>query len=197
MAMPFGAKIQSGYGVEQEFLIKRLLREGFQVAQAAKAGLHGHWIDYRMDEGTLRMYPQIDDPHGSDTMFYGARHFGANVVISMIDTWVIPPQWIQQLKTIDCRWIPYFPIDSSPVAPGVLRILPLADKLITFSKFGQKELLKHGFVSELIYEGVDLNFLKPRDKTEMRKKIGLPLDAFLFGMIADNKEKPPRKSFQE
>jgi len=197
MAMPFGAKIQSGYGVEQEFLVRRLLREGFQVAQAAKAGLHGHWIDYRMDEGTLRMYPQVDDPHGSDSMFYGARHFGAHVAISMIDTWVIPPQWVQQLKQIGCKWIPYMPIDSNPVAPGVLRNLPLADKIITFSKFGQKGLLKHGYVAEMIYEGVDLNLLQPKDKLEARKKLGIPLDCFLWGMIAANKETPPRKAFQE
>src|SRR3990167_5980116 len=197
MAMPFGAKIQSGYGVEQEFLIKRLLREGFQVAQAAKAGLHGQWIDYKIDEGTLRMDPQVDDQHGADSMFYGARHFGANVVISMIDQWVIPPQWIQNIHQLGCKYIPYMPVDSSPVAPGTLKNLPLMDKIITFSKFGHNELMKHGFVSEMIYEGTDLNELQPKDKFEARKKVGIPEDIFLWGMIAANKENPPRKAFQE
>src|SRR3990167_8128672 len=102
MEMPFGVS-QSGYSNELNWIIKRLLLEGFQVAQASKAGLHGHWIDYRMDEGILRMYPSVDDPHGSDSMFYGARHWGAHVAISMIDIWVIPPQWIQNLHQIGDR----------------------------------------------------------------------------------------------
>jgi len=188
---------QSGYANELLWLIKRLLLEGFPVAQASKAGLHGHWIDYRMDEGTLRMYPSVDDPHGSDSMFYGARHWGAHVAISMIDIWVIPPQWIQNLHQIGCKWIPYMPIDSNPVSPNVLRNLPLADKIITFSKFGQTQLKRHGFISEMIYEGIDINELQPKDKFEARKKLGLPEDIFLWGMIAANKENPPRKAFQE
>src|SRR3990167_2973219 len=188
---------QSGYAVELDWIIRRLLKEGFQVAQAAKAGLHSHWIDYRMDEGTLRMYPQVDDPHGSDSMFYGAKHFGAHLVISMIDIWVLNPQFIQQIKQMGTKFWCYIPIDSTPPSPGVLKILPFVDKIITFSNFGQKELTKHGFASEMIWEGCDVNFLKPRDKIGIRQKMGLPLDAFLFGMIAANKENPPRKSFQE
>jgi len=180
-----------------DWIIRRLLKDGWQVAQSAKAGLHGHWIDYRMDEGTLRMYPMLDDQHGSDMLFYGAKHFGAHIAISMIDIWVIQPQFIQQLKQNGIKYWVYIPIDSTPPSPGVLRVLPLVDKIITFSKFGQKELLKHGFASEMIYEGVDLNFLKPRDKMEMRKKMGIPPTEFLFGMIAANKENPPRKGFQE
>ena len=189
---------QSGYGVEIDLLVRRLLLEGFQVAQIAKAGLYGHWIDYPLPEGTLRMYPTIDDPHGaSDAMFYGARHWGANVVISMIDVWVINPQFIQSLKQLGCKWIPYLPIDSAPPSPGNLRNLSLADKIITFSKFGQQQLKKQGFVSDMIYEGVDTNFLVPQDKIEARKKAGFPEDAFIWGMIAANKENPPRKAFQE
>lgn len=189
--------VLSGYAVFLDWLIRRLLLEGFPVAQASKAGLSGHWIDYRMDEGTLRMYPSVDDPHGSDTMFYGARHFGANVCISMIDQWVVPPQWIQNLKQLGCKYIPYMPIDSEPPSPGALRNLPLADKIITFSKFGQNQLKKHGYVADMIYEGVDIKLLQPQDKLEAKKKAGFPPDVFMWGMIAANKENPPRKAFQE
>src|SRR3990167_7018057 len=188
---------RSGYANELTHLIRRFLLDGWQVAQATKAGLSGHWIDYQMPEGTLRMYPSVDDPHGSDTMFYAARHFGAQVVISMIDIWVIPPQWIQNLHQIGCKWWPYLPIDANPAPLGVLQRLPLADKIITFSQFGYNQLIKHGWVSEMIHEGVDVNLLQPKDKLEAKKKIGVPQDIFLWGMIAANKENPPRKAFQE
>jgi len=188
---------RSGYANELLRLIRRFLLDGWQVAQASKAGLSGHWIDYQMPEGTLRMYPSVDDPHGSDTMFYAARHFGAQVVISMIDIWVIPPQWIQNLHQIGCKWIPYMPVDASPTPPGVLQRLPFADKIITFSQFGYNQLIKHGWVSEMIHEGVDVNLLQPKDKLEAKKKIGVPQDVFLWGMIVANKENPPRKGYQE
>ena len=188
---------QSGYAVELTWLIKRLLKEGFAVAQATKAGLSTHWIDYKLDEGVLRMYPSIDDPHGSDTLFYGARHFNAHLAISMIDIWVMQPQFLQQLKQLGVKYWAYMPIDSDPVAPGVLKNLPFLDKIITFSTFGQKTLAKHGFASEMIYEGVDTDELVPRDKIEARKKYGIPTDNFYWGMIAANKENPPRKGWQE
>ena len=189
--------VQSGYSTELDWLMRRFLKEGFQVAQATKGGLAGHWIDYPLTEGNLRMYPTWEDPHGSDMMFYGARHFGAKLAISMIDVWVIPIPHIQNLKQLGCKWWCYIPVDSNPVTPPVLQRLPYADKIITFSKFGQKQLERNGFVSEMIYEGVDVNELKPMNKLEARMKAQIPPDVFLFGMIAANKENPPRKSFQE
>ncbi len=183
----------SGYAVELSWLMRRLLKEGFPTAQAAKAGLIGHWIDYN----GLRMYPSINDPHGSDSYFYGAQHFNAHVVITMIDVWVLDPNFLQQIKNAGRKLWFYMPIDASPVPPGVLQKLPYADKIITFSKFGQKELARHGFASEMIYEGVDMNELNIRSKEEARKKYGLPQDAFIWGMIAANKENPPRKGFEE
>ena len=173
------------------------MKEGFQVAQATKAGLSTHWIDYKMDEGVLRMYPSVDDPHGSDTLFYGARHFNAHLAISMIDIWVIQPQYIQELKKLGVKYWGYIPIDSDPISPLVLNKLPFLDKIVTFSDFGQKTLTKHGFASEMIYEGVDTNQLIPRNKVEARKKYGIPQDNFYWGMIAANKESPPRKGWQE
>ena len=35
------------------------------------------------------------------------------------------------------------------------------------------------------------------DKKERKRKAGLPEDAFVMGMVAANKDNPPRKSFQE
>ena len=87
---------ESGYSVEIKWIIERLVADGWQIAQASKSGLHNSVIDYQ----GVRIYPAVDDPHGSDTLFYGARHFGAHLAISMIDMWVINPQFLQQLKQL-------------------------------------------------------------------------------------------------
>jgi ATP-dependent DNA helicase DinG len=53
-------------------------------------------------------------------------------------------------------FIPYLPVDQSPVPPQVLDRLRFAYKIITFSKFGQTELQKSGFSSTMFWEGVDV-----------------------------------------
>jgi len=53
-----------------------------------------------------------------------------------------------------------------------------------------------GLISDLILEGVDTNIFKPMDQAETRKQVGLPEDVFLWGMVAANKDNPPRKAFQ-
>src|SRR3990167_9536030 len=117
MMLGDGIHTHSGYSVQMDWLIRRFLLEGFQVAQVAKAGVYNHWVDFPLPEGNLRMYPPINDPNFcSDSMFY---------------------------------------------------------------------------------DGVDTNFLTPMDKKEARGKAQLPQDAFIWGMIAANKENPPRKAFQE
>ena len=198
MMLGDGIHTHSGYSVQMDWLIRRFLLEGFQVAQVAKAGVYNHWVDFPLPEGNLRMSPPINDPNFcSDSMFYSARHWGAHIVIPMIDIWGIDPTWINNTKQLGVKFIPYLPIDSSPPTPGVLRNLQFADRIITFSKFGQRELKRHGFIAEMFYEGVDTNFLTPMDKKEARGKAQLPQDAFIWGMIAANKENPPRKAFQE
>jgi glycosyltransferase involved in cell wall biosynthesis len=52
--------------------------------------------------------------------------------------------------------------------------------------------------STYIPHTVDTNVFKPMNKKmEMRKKYNVKTDGYLFGIVAANKDMPPRKSFQE
>jgi glycosyltransferase involved in cell wall biosynthesis len=96
------------------------------------------------------------------------------------------------------HWIPYTPIDREEIPPAVLNGLKYAYKIITFSKFGQKALQKHGFSSTLIPEGVDTNIFKPLDKKKVRDEMKFPQDKFIFGMIGANKpDGVSRKGWQQ
>ena len=75
--------------------------------------------------------------------------------------------------------------------------LKQAYRIITVSRFGEKELLKKGLASTYIPMSINTDVFKPMDKKLMRKLFGIPEDIFMFGMIGANKENPPRKSFQE
>ena len=180
---------QSGYAVFTRDILFRLRDDGWPLAHVAFWGLQGHpaTID------GIYTYPVMGNPFGADAMFNHAMDFKADVVFTMQDVWPLDPNLLRQIKT----WIPYLPIDKSPVPGGVIRNLNFAYKILTFAKFGQEELEKVGFTSTFIPEGTDVNIFKPLDKQACRKELGLPPDVFLFTMVAANKENPPRKGFQE
>ncbi len=180
----------SGYGVHMRELLYAFLRDGWATAQIAYFGLEGASLELN----GLKIYPKMGDPWGADGMVHHSKDFGAHVVMTMMDVWVLDPNWLKQLKI---PWIAYVPIDHSPPPPIVLDRLRFANRIITFSKFGQKELEKAGFYSKLILEGTNTQIFQPMgNKKKLRREIGVPEDMFLFGMVGANKENPPRKCFQ-
>lgn len=196
----------SGYAVYQKDLLSRLKSDGWNVGQVGFWGLQGAPITYSdppFDKGNaIKVYPRLGDDYGSDAMYHHAKHYGYDVVFSMMDVPMINPQFLQMMAQEGMKWIPYIPIDRDPVPPAILDRLRFAYKIITYSQWGHDMLQNEGYTSKLIIEGTDTSINKPMDKMEARKKIGLdkspmPPDGFLWGMIAANKENPPRKGYQE
>ena len=192
----------SGYSVFTRDLLFRLLKDGWKVGCSGMGAgvdaypviMHGEdLIDDRFKGLGLKVYPKMVEPYGSDSLVFHGIESKANVIFTMQDVWPLQPTELSKLRT----WLAYCPIDKDPIPQVITEKLQYAYKIITFSKFGQKALEEKGFTSTLILEGTDTEIFKPKDKTEMRKKYGLPQDAFIFGMIAANKENPPRKGFQE
>lgn len=184
-----GVFVPSGYGVETRDILFRILKDGWPLAHIAFTGLEGGLISIN----GLTIYPKMGDTWGSDAMLYHSRHFQADVVFSMQDVWTLNPQFLQQIP----HWIPYAPIDQEPVPENVLANLRFAYRILTFSKWGQKALMKAGFVSTYMPEGTDTDIMKPMDKAESRKMLGVPQDKFIVGMVGANKENPPRKGWQQ
>lgn len=181
---------RSGYANFSKDLTARLVKDSWPTAFGAWAGLAMGTL--KMDGMTV--YPQMEDPMGTDALFHHANAFGANVRFSMQDVWPMNAAYLQQMN----NWIPYVPIDRDEVPQGVLNNLRFAYKIITFSAFGQRTLAKAGFASTMIPEGVDTELLKPIDKIQARKDLNFPLDKFVVGMIGANKpDMIPRKGWQQ
>ena len=191
----------SGYGVFSRDLLFRMVKDGWPVAQIANFGVQGYFvtlngedlIDDRFKGCKLKVYPVMNDAYGSDALVEHSTDFKADVSFLMLDAHTQNPSNLSKVKNL----IPYVPIDKNPVPPMVLDRLKYARKIITFSDFGKETLTDSGFASKLILEGTDTELFKPMNKTLMREKYGMPKDSFIFGMIAANKENPPRKGFQE
>lgn len=179
----------SGYGQQAAELLPLIRDEGYPLAICNFFGSTGGKF---ILDGIIN-YPVINHTFGSDALVHHARDFKADVVFSLQDVWVLNPQDLQHVT----RWIPITPVDHDPVTPGVLQALKFAYRVVTYAKHGQKALQDRGIYSTYIPHTVNTEIFKPLNNPERKQKAGLPPDCYLVGMVAANKDNPPRKSFQE
>jgi glycosyltransferase involved in cell wall biosynthesis len=179
---------KSGYGNQSRDLLYRFLDEGWAVAQNAYFGLEGGIVELN----GLRIYPKLAMPWGEDGCMASGQDWKADITVCFQDSWVMDEGALGKIN----RYTPYVPIDHDPVPPGVLSKMRFAYRIITYSKFGQQALWDKGFNSTYIPHGVDTTVFRPLDTAAMRQKFGVAPDKYIIGMIADNKDNPPRKQFQ-
>jgi len=180
---------QSGYGQQMAELMPFIRDEGYPLMN----------IDYfGLDTGKLIIndivhYGKINHIFGSDAMVLHGQDFKTDVMFALMDQWVLNPEDLMKVN----RYIPLVPIDQDPAPRIVIEKLRFAYRIITYSKFGQEQVKKHGLYSTYIPHTVNTETFKPMDKAQAKKQSGLPADCFLVGMVAANKDNPSRKSFQE
>lgn len=174
----------TGYGNPTRLMVQHLNNLGHPMAVACNYGLKGSKIE--ADNGVI-FYPGGYDANSNDIVQAHADDFKADVIVSLYDVW---PLKFMGLKT---PWIAWTPIDHSPVPEHVLEALKPAKKVVAFAEFGQIELKKANVAADFIPLGVDTGVFKPGDKLEARRRLGLPEDVFIAGMIAANKSSPPHR----
>lgn len=177
----------SGYSTQTRDLLARL-KDKYDIAVSCFYGLEGGVIDWN----GLKLYPKMAQTYGADACFFHQQDFNADVVITFQDVWPIEMSYMSKVK----NWIAYVPIDYYPCPVHIYDRLKIAKRVVAISRFGQKALKEKGIMADLILEAVDTELFKPMDKHEMRKILGIPQDLYMFGMVAVNKDNPPRKSFQ-
>lgn len=182
----------SGYGQQAAQFVPKMVAEGYEVACVDFYGLQGGIMHL---DGVWH-YPVMNHSWGEDAMINHAKHFKPDVVFTLQDIWVLNPQALTELSKIS-KWIPIVPIDHEPVPDPIFNRLKLAYRVVTYAPFGERELKNKGMHSTYIPHTVPTDIMKKHDKAKMKKVLGLDEDTFLFGMVAANKDNPPRKSFQE
>lgn len=186
----------SGYGVQGKSLLPRLAdlptvggRQNVRVF--AWYGLQGgaHVVD------GFVTYPQGADPYGNDMIGQHSKDFGADVVVTLIDAWVLRDT---AQKVAPAKWLPWLPIDHDPVPDAVLQAIESAHMPLTYSKWGHDMLLRHGRTNTYIPHGLEPATYKILDRAQVakfkRERLGNP--EHLTIMVAANKGYPDRKAFQ-
>ncbi len=179
----------TGYGNQTKLFTPRIKSLGYPISITAFYGLQGGMIDVN----GIRIFPNGKHPYGQDVIGASARMDGADIVISLMDAWIMKPENIPA----PLRWYPWFPIDCEPMPKIVADKVRQAAKGITLSKFGQRMAEDIGLDTYYIPHGVDTAVFAPIDRAKARGRLEWPADKFIVGMVAANKGVPPRKSFFE
>ncbi|MCG3143630.1 MAG: D-inositol-3-phosphate glycosyltransferase [Gammaproteobacteria bacterium] len=180
---------RTGYGNQTMLFVPRLQKLGHEMQISAFYGLEGGVLNL----GGIPVYPRGYHPYGQDVMSAHAMHFKADLLISLIDAWVMNPQ--QVLGGL--RWAAWFPIDHDPVPQPVLMQVQKAWARIVYSRFAECQMKNAGLDCYYVPHGVDTSVFRPIDRVEARDKTGWPQDKFIVGMVAANKGQPSRKAFAE
>lgn len=188
----------SGYGVQGKSLLPRLAqlpefggREniGIFAWYGLQGGIH-QWDGFAI-------YPAGNDPYGNDVVGHHTKHFGANIVVSLIDIWVLQRTHSKVAPALFCPWLP---IDHDPVPQRVLDCLAGCHLPLTYAKWGRDMLTKAGIKNHYIPHGIEPTVYRVnpnRDQVrEFKRKLTGNEDSFLAVMVAANKGFPDRKWFQ-
>lgn len=183
----------TGYGIQGRYLTPRWKALGHEVAYFAFYGLQGG----RLNLGDIPIYPMGLAPWGEDILDAHMQDFKADVLISLMDVWV-QDYFGRHAKAGGWKFLPWLPVDQEPCPKAIIDKLDGAYMALPYARFGEKMLRQAGVKNvRYIPHGVDTQIYSPGDRRAARKKLKLPLDAFVIGMVAANKGYPPRKGFPE
>jgi glycosyltransferase involved in cell wall biosynthesis len=179
----------SGYGQQTALFLPRLKNLGHEMGCFAYYGLEGGGLNLN----GVAYYPRMGHPYGNDVSVAHYQMHRAELMISLMDVWVMNPEDYDKNIT----WVPWYPVDHDPM-PSIIRgKLAHAMKRITYSKFGVEKTHEAGLDCYYIPHGIDTAIFYPGDKQMSRANLGWPNDKWIVSTVAMNKGNPSRKNFAE
>jgi glycosyltransferase involved in cell wall biosynthesis len=186
----------TGYGQQTALFVPLIASLGHEVAISAFHAVRGAATEWNGH----RVYPAGHDPYGSDVLREHARHFGADLVITLMDVWALKPDAVAGLPV--AHWMP---VDCDDGGGLQGRGLSLRDHVhlragggvpVAMSRFGEAQLRKSGHDPLYVPHGIDTNVWKPpEDRKALREAMGTA-DCFVVGINAANIDKT-RKAWPE
>lgn len=183
---------RTGYGNQTALFVPRLKALGHEMGMFAWYGVEGGTLNWN----GIPVYPKAFNGYGADVMGAHATHFDADIVITLIDAWVMEPDlWARTSPKM--RWVPWFPIDMVPAPPPIVAKVAKSFQPIVYSRFAERECQRAGLDVRFVPHGVDPAVFRPMERSAAREKLGWSQDKWIAVMVAANKGTPSRKSFPE
>ena len=185
----------TGYGQQTQLFIRRL-NQDYPLAVSAFYGLEGARLRYLDD---IPIYPCLGGSLGDQEILRHAKHWfesddlRSGMTVTLMDVWPLTVEVWRELDLVS--WVP---VDHEPVQPSVVSFLEDTGAVpLAMSRFGERMLKDAGLDPIYVPHGIDTELLKPFDRKEARRLIGVEEDRFVVGVVAANKGNPSRKSFNE
>jgi len=180
----------TGYGVQTALFLPLIQQLGYEVATCAFHGLQGNPT---MLNG-IPVYPASGRAEFSlDLLDTYYRHWQADAVITLMDTWKLEPEALGDGMRVAC----WTPVDCHALGAADKRALKGTGAIpIAMSKHGYTAMTNAGFDAWYVPHGVDTTvFSPPADRKALRAEMGLS-GKFVVGINAANRD-TTRKGFPE
>lgn len=138
----------------------------------------------------MLVLPAGQDPYGSDILHEHARRVSADLVLTLMDAWVLDRAQLRAIRDDGILVASWMPIDCDPLSAmdaDTIRqggIVPVA-----MSRHGYRKLTEAGFPGVLYApHAVDMSvFAPPEDREELRRKFKVD-KYFVVGICKSNKD---------
>ncbi len=127
----------SGYGNQTKVFSPRFVRAGHELTISAFYGREGSVM--RNEDGIIEL-PRVTETYGNDIIQAHVRYTNADLVLSLIDPFVLNPSVWSTFP-----WAAWVPVDSIPMLAANVTALKAARWVIAMSRFGEQQLREAGF----------------------------------------------------
>ena len=177
----------TGYGVQTNGFVRRLIDLGHQVVVITTTASVGMvW------EGIVHVPGGPEHP-ALMGMIEWPKRIPIDMMVTLIDAWVLPEEYLTELQMSGIKWCPYAPVDHDPIPRDIESKLRYASYNLAMSPFALSEFERVGLPNpRYLPHGVDTRIFTPRPK---HKEMFQARNMFVAGMIATNVEPIGRKNF--
>lgn len=173
----------TAYAEQTALWVPGLAGLGYEMAIMAFHGLRGsprEWNGFTVYAGT------DSAPYGGDILGSHARHFGADLIISLMDQWAceVDP------ASLPCPMACWMPVDCEPLSlRDHTKLMETRAIPIAVSRFGEAQLRDAGFDPLYVPHGLDTTkvFRPPEDRDALRKAMGVQGKFVVLIVAANNK----------
>lgn len=175
----------TGYGAQTKLILAALKEFGLDPHCFAFWGLEGNRISY---DGYTVWPGSPYGNWGNDVIDAHLQHSDAEVLITLMDLFVLDKKVYSKLPV---PWMAWVPIDSDGIGPPTRNVLKIVDYPVAMSNFGAEQMKAQGVEpAAVIYHAVDTDTFyrfDPEGRHAARAEFGLPQDAYIVGMVMANK----------
>ena len=178
----------TGYGNQTHHLLTIARQLGLTAASFAFYGVEGGMMTY---EGAP-LYPKGYGGWGDDIAAVHAQHHKADVVLALLDSWVIDLKRLQGQRVAL-----YAPIDHDPCPPKIAERLRECWLPIMYSQYAVRKAAELGIETAYAPHCIDIEAYQPLNRQQARAILGWPENRPIIVTVAANKGYPSRKNWPQ